>query len=354
MLSFRLKLSKARKEKLRKKLNVAEKAGDLALVKRLLSILAIGEGKGISEVATILSVSAEAVRGWVKRFLVGGLRGLVSRKSPGRPPKLNKTQRKELARLIDAGPAEAGYVGNCWRSPMIQHLIHERFGMMYSVNYISQLLKNMGFSYQKARFVADHLNPEEREQWLQQTWPEILRIAKHKQAYLLFGDEASFPQWGTLSYTWARKGQQPTIETSGKRKGYKVFGLIDYFTGRFFYKCQEERLNSATYIDYLEGILRQTRKHIVLVQDGAPYHTSAATRAFFEAHKDRLTVYNLPSYSPDYNPIEMLWKKVKEMGTHLHYFPTFQDLKEKVEETLLQFKSAKQEVLSLFGLYDTA
>ena len=190
MLNFRLKLSKARKGKLRKKLTVAEKVGDLALVRRLLSILAIDEGKGVIEVATILSVSAEAVRGWVKRFLVGGLRGLVSRKSPGRPPKLNKTQRKELARLIDAGPAEAGYVGNCWRSPMIQHLIHERFGRMYSVNYISQLLKNLGFSYQKARFVAGHLNPEEREQWLQQTWPEILRIAKHKQAYLLFGDSA--------------------------------------------------------------------------------------------------------------------------------------------------------------------
>jgi transposase len=353
MLNFHLKLSKQRKDKLRKKLKVAEKAGDLALVRRLLSILAMGEGKRINEVATILGVSGEAVRDWIKRFFIGGLRGLDSKRPPGRRPKLNKTQRKELAQLIEAGPAEADHVGNCWRSPMIQHLIHERFGVLYSVTYISQLLKNMGFSYQKARFVADHLNPEKREQWLQQTWPEILRIAQQKQAYLLFGDEASFPQWGTLSYTWARKGQQPTIKTSGKRKGYKVFGLIDYFTGRFFYKCQEERLNSKTYIDYLQGILRQTRKHIVLVQDGARYHTSAATRAFFEAHKDRLTVYNLPSYSPDYNPIEMLWKKVKEKGTHLHHFPTFQDLKDKVEETLLQFKIAKQEVLSLFGLYQT-
>ena len=118
--------------------------------------------------------------------------------------------------------------------------------------------------------------------------------------------EASFPQWGTLSYTWARKGKQPTIETSGKRKGYKVFGLIDYFTGRFFYHCQEGRLTSATYMDYLKEVLRQTRKPIVLIQDGARYHTSAAMNEFFEAHKDRLTVYNLPAYSPDYNPIEKL------------------------------------------------
>jgi transposase len=165
---------------------------------------------------------------------------------------------------------------------------------------------------------------------------------------VLFGDEASFPQWGTLSYTWAPKGEQPTIETSGKRKGYKVFGLIDYFTGRFFYKCQEGRLNSDTYRIYLKELLAKTRKHIILIQDGAPYHRSAAMNQFFEHNSARLTVYRLPSYSPDYNPIEKLWKKVKDKGTHLHYFPTFEDLKNKVEETLLLFKNAPKEVLSLF------
>ena len=113
-------------------------------------------------------------------------------------------------------------------------------------------------------------------------------------------------------------------------------------------------MTSETYAAYLKAVLRKTCKHIVLVQDGARYHTSAAMKAFFEVHKDRLTVFNLPSYSPDYNPIEKLWKKVKEKGTHLHYFPTFQALKDKVEETLLDLENAKHEVLSLFGLYQEA
>jgi transposase len=74
-------------------------------------------------------------------------------------------------------------------------------------------------------------------------------------------------------------------------------------------------------------------------------------KAFFEEHKQRLTVFDLPSYSPDYNPIEKLWKKVKETGIHLHYFPTFESLKEKVHETLSLFESAKKEVLALFEMY---
>jgi hypothetical protein len=211
----------------------------------------------------------------------------------------------------------------------------------------------MGFSYQKAKFVADHKDPEKRKLWLEQKWPEILKLAEEKNAYILFGDEASFPQWGSLSYTWAKKGQQPVVKTSGKRRGYKVFGLIDYFSGRFFCKGHEKgRLNSASYESFLSEVLSKTRKHIILIQDGARYHTSKAMKKFFAKKANRITVYDLPSYSPDYNPIEKLWKKIKEKEIHLHYFPTFDSLKNKVEEALLHFKDLKNEVLSLFGFYN--
>ncbi|WP_197910453.1 hypothetical protein [Desulfosarcina ovata] len=54
---------------------------------------------------------------------------------------------------------------------------------------------------------------------------------------------------------------------------------------------------------------------------------------------------------PNYNPIEKLWKKIKEKEIHLHYFPTFECLKNKVEEALLHFKDLKNEILPLFGFY---
>lgn len=351
MLNFRLLLKGTQRQALLKRLKRARQIGDLWLSNRILSILSFVDGWSITDIASMLKVCVDSVRQWIGQFLCSGVGGLKRGKSPGRPPKLTKSNRRELAKLIDRGPTEAGFCGNCWRSPMIQQLILDKFGVCYSVHDISQLLRAMGFSFQKARFVSDHLDKDKREQWLKQQFPEILAFAKRHNAYLLFGDEASFAQWGSLSYSWARKGQQPTVKTSGKRKGYKVFGLIDYFTGKFFFKCQQQRLNSETYAAFLEQLLSTTRKHIVLVQDGAPYHTSAAMKAFFEKHKHRLTVYKLPSYSPDFNPIEKLWKKVKEKGTHLHYFPTFESLTHKVHENLMQFKSATKEVLALFGMY---
>lgn len=235
---------------------------------------------------------------------------------------------------------------------MVQDLIEKRFGVSYHPHYVSTLLRNLGFSFQKARFISDHLNEEKRTEWMAQKWPEILRLSQEKKARILFGDEASFAQWGSLSYTWALIGQQPTKLTSGKRKAYKVFGLIDYRSGRFFYQAHTGRFNSQSYQDFLSEVLSQTGdQHLIVVQDGAKYHTSKAMNKFFEANSQRLTIFQLPSYSPDFNPIEFLWKKLKKRSTHLRHFPEFSDLIEKVDEGLLYFAKTPGEITCLMGKY---
>jgi transposase len=329
----------------------AQKAGDLRTVKRISAIIMVAEGYLQKDIADVLGVSTESIRIWVKKYLTEGPEGLRAQKSSGRKPRLTKTQKKELGKIIEDGPQKAGFSAACWRSPMIQQLIHDKFDVFYSVYYISELLKNMGFSFQKAKFESAHLDPEARAKWEKKTWPTILKEAREKNAHIMFGDEASFPQWGSLSYTWARKGKQPVVKTSGIRKSYKVFGLIEYFTGKFFSKGYEGRLNSNSYAEFLSDVLKKTRKHIILIQDGAPYHKSKAMKDFFEKYSNRITVYRLPSYSPDYNPIEMLWKKIKQKKIHMHYFPTFSELVDKVNEALLNFQKAKQEILNLFGFY---
>jgi transposase len=351
MPGIRFTLTKSTSNEMNEMVRKAEHRGDLSTVRRVKAVLAVANGFPSLVIASILTVSQEAIRLWVKAFMLKGPHGLKSNKSPGRPTKLTKSQKQQLDKILTDGPAAAGFTGACWRSPMIQHLIYERFGVFYSVCYIAQLLKNMGFSYQKAAFVSDHKDPERRKEWLEKTWPEIIKLANAKRAAILFGDEASFPQWGTLTYTWAKRGQQPTIKTSGIRKGYKVFGLIDYFTGRFFHSAQEERLTSEKYAAFLQSVLDRTQGHLILVQDGARYHTSKAMQAFFEKNIQRLTVFQLPTYSPDYNPIEKLWKEIKKDGTHLHHFPTFNDLVVKVDEVLLKFSDTCQKVLNLFGFY---
>jgi transposase len=350
-VSFTLHLTAFTRKQFYRRLQQAYASGSLKLVKRLHALLALSQGLSVREVAEMLALGEQTVRDYRNAFLVKGVASLVYTQPPGRPSKLTKTQRRELAELIKASPQAAGYTSGCWNTPMVQDLLQRRFGVAYHPHYIATLLGNLGFSYQKARFVSDHLNEAKRLAWRQREWPRIVRQARQRKALLLFGDEASFAQWGSLSYTWAPKGQQPEVPTSGKRKGYKVFGLIDYFSGRFFYKAQEGRFNSESYAAFLLDVLAQTTQHVVVIQDGARYHTSKAMQQFFEAHAERLTVEPLPAYSPDFNPIEHLWKKIKKEATHLKYFPEFADLQAEVDRALLHFAHTPDEITVLMVRY---
>ena len=120
------------------------------------------------------------------------------------------------------------------------------------------MLAQLGLSCQKAWFVSDHLDEGARRQWLAHTWPEILQFAQQKKALLLFGDEVCFAQWGSWSYTWAPKGHQPTVKTSGKRQAYQVFGLIESFSGRFCWHGGIDRFNADRYAAFLTEVLAQT------------------------------------------------------------------------------------------------
>ena len=88
---------------------------------------------------------------------------------------------------------------------------------------------------------------------------------------LLFGAAASFPPWGPLMYTWARRGQPPTVRMFGTRKGEKVFGLMEYCTGRFFLKGKKGVSIPQRTLPFSGVCWRITTPPILLMQEGARY-----------------------------------------------------------------------------------
>jgi len=351
-VSIRMQVSSATVKALHTKLQQAYLKDDMRLVRRTTVLIdMLVHHVPIPVLCERWSLSASCLYDWQRTFLLHGLDSLVYRHSGGRRPKLTPRQKKRLVELIEAGPLVVGCETACWDAVLIRVLIWREFGVLYNRQYVCTLLHNLGFSFQKARFVSDHLNAATRLAWLEQKWPTILRAATRRKGLILFEDEASFAQWGSLSYTWARRGRQPEVPTSGKRKGYKVFGAIEYFSGRLFYQGIEGRFNSESYQAFLQMIMAHTTQHLFLIHDGARYHTSASTQAFLAAHSTRITAEPLPSYSPDYNPIEYLWKKTKKRATHNQYFKEFAVLTASVDKALAYFATHSETVLCLFGLY---
>jgi transposase len=332
---IRIQLSRAIVKDLHSRLQHAYQRDDVRLVRRTTVLLDLLIHHVLVEVlCEQWGLSLACIYGWQQALLLRGMDSLAYRHGGGRRPKLTATQKKRLVELLEAGPLVVGCETACWTSVMIRVLIWREFGVLYTCQYVCTLLHNLGFSFQKARFVSEHLD-----------------TAKRCHGLILFEDEASFAQWGSLSYTWARRGQQPEVKTSGKRKGYKVLGAIEYFSGRLFYQGIEGRFTSDSYQAFLQMILAHTQAHLFLIHDGARYHTSQATQHFLETHCERITAYPLPSYSPDYNPIEYLWKKTKKRATHNQYFKEFAAVTVSVDKALAYFATHPNTVLELFGLY---
>ena len=352
---IRITLSAQMRKGLASRLQQAYAASASRLVRKVHALLWLADGKSVGEVARTLDLGEQTVRDWLHAFILQGLASLYYRSPRGRPPKLTESQRRELKTLVLEGPEASGYQSACWTSSMIADLIGLRFGVRYHPGYVCHLLSALGLSYQRAKFASDHLGSHEAILWLEEVWPLILKQAQEKQAIILFGDEVAFAQWGSLSYTWSLKGVQPTVQTSGIRKAYRVFGLFSPFAGpfqgRLLTRGTLEKLNSESYQAFLDWVLGQIADFVILIQDNAPYHTSGKVQDFIRAHADRLAVYQLPPYSPELNPIERVWKKAKKEGTHLRYFPTFADLVARVDKTLADLASKPQELTHLLGEY---
>jgi transposase len=100
----------------------------------------------------------------------------------------------------------------------------------------------------------------------------------------------------------------------------KVFGAMEYCSGRLCSQDIAGRLTADSYQACLRMLLAHTQEPLMLSHDGARYHTRQATQPFFETHRARITADPLPAYAPDDNPIASLWKQTMKRATHNQYF----------------------------------
>ena len=86
---------------------------------------------------------------------------------------------------------------------------------------------------------------------------------------LIYQDEVEIHRHPTLCRMWARKGHQPEVPPSGKRRGYKVFGALAYFSGGLVYQGIDGRFKSEHYQAFLQRIMDQPTAHLFVSHDGA-------------------------------------------------------------------------------------
>ena len=129
----------------------ARQTKDAAQARRLLALAAVYDGASRTEAARIGGVTLQIVRDWVLRFNAAGPAGLVDRKAPGQPPRLNDTHRTALAAALESGPTPAIHGVVRWRLVDLCQWLWEEHRVTVAKQTLSREVRALGYRKLSAR-----------------------------------------------------------------------------------------------------------------------------------------------------------------------------------------------------------
>ena len=104
--------------------------------------------------------------------------------------------------------------------------------------------------------------------------------------------------------------QTPVIPGTGKRFSCNVLSSITN-RGRLAFLVFRGKFSADVMIKFLRRLIRNSAYKVFLIVDGHPVHRSAKVRNWVERHASQLRLFQLPTYSPELNPDELLNQDVK-------------------------------------------
>ncbi len=284
---------------------------------RIKAVYSLGMGFSVEDVVSILMLDEETLRNYVKRYQAGGINALITDHYLGSFSKLSVIQLQELTTHLEQNTyltVEA----------VIAH-VEETYDVLYSVSGMTDLLHRLKFTYKKSKLVPAKADKEKQEHFLKQL--EELRASKGKDDPILYMDGVH-PQHNTmLAYGWIKKGQDNIIKSNTGRQRININGALDAETHAVITR-EDERINAQSTIALLEQVeaAYPLAAIIYVICDNARYYRSKLVGQFLETSKIQLVF--LPSYSPNLNLIERLWKFMKKQVLYNKYYEKFDVFKQ--------------------------
>jgi transposase len=287
----------------------------------------------ITVVAQAYGTDRSTVHRWVSRYHEGGKSLLQRRPVTGRPRKLESIDKEALKTIVLAPASTYGYETDFWTTRRLIQVFQSQLGVLVSKQTVMRRLHEAGLTYQKPEREYFELTEEERQEWVRTELPKIRAAVRKYRAILYFQDEANVSLTALLAKTWAPCGKTPKQKVTGHRGSVSAQSAITR-SGHLLFRLHEKRIASQEVIDFLSQMLtHHRRRHLVVVMDNAPPHSSKKTMAYIES-QPRLHVFNLPTYSPDWNPDEKVWNHLKHQELKGHQAKTTAELRSLTERKL--------------------
>jgi transposase len=260
--------------------------------------------KGVSRelACQIFFRSDRMVRLWIERFNAGGIDALITRPRPGRPRKASLASVRTLLEPVLLEPAKANQVH--WTAVKVHGFLKDQLAIDLGYRTTVRWLHELDFHLRVPRLWPERQDEEKRKLFLEQlgNWTADDRVE------LWFLDESGVEGDPRPRRRWAQPGKPRTLPHLGDHIRQNVIGAVCPQSGELF-SLIADGMDTEIFQVYLDelakAIPQKEGKRQLLIMDNASWHKAR------ELHWHHFEPMYLPPYSPDFNPIERLWLRLK-------------------------------------------
>jgi transposase len=299
-------------------------------VQRKMEVLWLkSHGLGHDDIATLADVSRRTVQRYLNEYRDGGLAGL----------RCGRWHQPRAALAEHRGSLEEYFAKNPARSAkQAQAVIEQKTGVRRGLSQVRHFLKeSLGLRWRQTgaipvppgKTIQEHA--QEQAAFLEEKLEPRLNQARegHRQVY--FVDAAHFVFAPFLGSLWCVA--RLFVRAASGRKRHNVLGAFDAVTHRLIRVTNQGYINAESVCTLLRSVAgAAVGLPITLVLDNARYQKCALVQALAESLGIELLY--LPSYSPNLNLIERLWRFVRKESLDSTYYEDFGRFTAAIDECL--------------------
>ena len=307
--------------------------------RRMNALLLLDDGWAAERVAEVLFIDAETVREYRRLYETAGVAGLERLRYEGSDPALTEAQLEALKRELDAHLYMT--------SKAVCDFVRRSFGVSYTPNAMTKLLKRLGYVYKKPKCVPAKADAAVQEQFAREKLlPLMAKADADEPLYFVDGMHPAYT--GHPAFGWIRRGETRELKSNHGRVNVNINGALSW-PDRDVVHLQAEKITSAAMIELFETLAARhpTATAINVVLDNASYNRSAAVKDYLAGEGCRIRLVYLPPYAPNLNLIERLWWFLKKTTLWNNYYPTFAEFKAAIDGFFSNINSYGDQLTSL-------
>ena len=226
--------------------------------------------------------------------------------------------------------------------------IHITYGAVYTIPGVTKMLHRLGFTYKQIIQIPGKLDPKAQEAWLKAY--KKRREKLQEDEVILFLDGVHPTHNVHKAKAWVKKGKEKQIKTNTGRGRLNINGALDIEAMQVVTHFSET-INADEVIALYDKIQKAypDKKKIYVVEDNARYYKNEKVLKYLRKRHCRIKRIFLPTYSPNLNFIERLWKFMKKYIIGIKYREKFKEFEYDIHQFFDNFNKYEPRLRKFIG-----